>query len=105
VRDRGVQDLTPKATSKGAAAAATVENPDLRPTSDQLYLAGRLNARFLADGGPGGITPAALQRFNKSFGIAAVSDALRTMHGFPPEDPLRSPYAYLAAILGGQGES
>ena len=69
-----------------------------RPTHDQIYLAEKLN--YYSDGGKRGfITPAAIQRWNMRYGVSLVSDALRQLHGFPPENEVISPYSYVAAIL------
>lgn len=64
-----------------------------RPTEDQMYLADRIN-----DTAPKArLTPAALQKLNAEFGVRIVSDALRYVRGFPP-DELRSAYPYVRAI-------
>ena len=58
-----------------------------RPTFDQVYLGERL-----------GLTLTAVQKLNDTYGPIAVEDAMRVAHGFGPEE-IRSPYAYLKAIL------
>ena len=45
------------------------------------------------------ITPAALQKWNLVYGVAAVSDALRSAWGHPPLAGIENPYAYVAGIL------
>jgi hypothetical protein len=76
-----------------AAKAASV-----RPTEDQLYLAGRLNDAWECRGE---LTPAAVCKLNKLHGIVPVCDALRLVRGFPPPAPGASLYAYISAILRG----
>ena len=89
--------------SKASADSAAQEQGgdiviDNRPTHDQIYLAEKVNDRY--EGGSRGlVTPAVLQRWNRRYGVVLVSDALRLLHGFPPGDQVRSPYAYLAHIL------
>ena len=75
---------------------------DLRPTPDQMYLAGRLNEGLkIVQHASHLITPAALQRWNMTYGVAAVSDAMRTAWGFPPDGGIENPYAYVQGILRG----
>ena len=45
------------------------------------------------------ITPAAVQRWNIMYGVAAVSDAMRAAWGFPPLAGIDNPYAYVDGIL------
>lgn len=71
----------------------------MRPTNDSIYLADKINDAW--DGTTGRLTPAALQRFVKVHGDRVVEDALRELHGFPPSEAIRSPFAYLKAILEG----
>jgi hypothetical protein len=39
-----------------------------------------------------------LQKLNNAYGRVSVTDALRELHGFPPDDAVRSPFAYLESI-------
>lgn len=79
-------------------ASPTAKSPICgKPTPDCLYLAERINERWGAS--KGRLTPAALQRLVSTFGVQVLEDALRELHGFPPEEAIRSPYAYLQAIL------
>jgi hypothetical protein len=66
-----------------------------RPTGDSMYLADRINARWNTDN----LTPAAIQKLVTSYGVQLVEDKLRELHGFPPEEAIRSPYAYLETML------
>lgn len=69
-----------------------------KPTNDSVYLASRINERWNLTTG-GRLTPPALQRLVNRFGARDVEDAIRELHGFPPEEAVRSPYAYLEAML------
>ncbi len=40
----------------------------------------------------------AIQKLNSAFGRVPVLDALRSLHAFPPEDAVRSPFAYIRSI-------
>lgn len=66
-----------------------------RPTIDSIYLAERINERWDTHN----LSPAAIQKLVNAYGDRAVEDALRALHGFPPEDAVRSPYAYLETML------
>ena len=70
----------------------------MRPTIDSIYLARRINERWDSSS----LTPAALQKLVNAYGDRAVEDALRGLHGFPPEEAIRSPFAYLSAMLEGE---
>ncbi len=78
-------------------SSPSAKTPTSRPTPDSPWIAEQINERWQAS--KGRLTPAALQRFVNRFGARAVDDALRELHGFPPEEAVRSPYAYLEAIL------
>jgi hypothetical protein len=78
---------------KGAANTAATREKDTRPTYDQIYLASRL-----CKDPEKALTPAAIQKLNTQYGVAAVVSAMRTLRGYTPEE-LRSAYAYLAAML------
>jgi hypothetical protein len=83
-----------KPRSKSAAQhAASVDN---RPDHDQVSLAEKITATWNAS--PSNLGLPALQRLNNTFGRPAVADALRSLHGFPPEEAVRSPYAYVESI-------
>ena len=88
-------------------AASPSSKKDRRPTPDQMYLAQRLNGLPSFDEEHAThrgqqITPAALQKWNLVYGVAAVSDAMRTAWGFPPLGGIENPYAYVQGILRGQ---
>lgn len=93
----GYGDSEP-ATVKGAATTRRDKRNDDRPTHDQLYLAGF----FSVDAAQPRLGPAPLQRLNRRYGVGIVTEALRLMHGFPPEIAVRSQYAYLEGICRGQ---
>jgi uncharacterized PurR-regulated membrane protein YhhQ (DUF165 family) len=42
-----------------------------------------------------------LQRLNTRYGVTVVTDAMRCLHGFPPEIAVRSTYAYIVGIIEG----
>ena len=67
----------------------------MRPTVDSIYLADRINERWDSSS----LTPAAIQKLVNAHGVREVEDALRELHGFPPEEAIRSPYAYLDSML------
>jgi hypothetical protein len=67
----------------------------MRPTIDSIYLAARIEARWKKNG----LTAAALQKLVTVYGDTAVEDALRELYGFPPEEAIRSPFAYLETML------
>lgn len=110
----------PQSKIKGGSLRSPAPKTDQRPTPDQMFLAERLNGAAKDVGGaetnsagknrngrpplPGSlhlITPAALQKWNLVYGVAAVSDALRTAWGFPPLAGIDNPYAYVQQILRG----
>lgn len=107
------QDQRSKASADGASlrsAELQSSKKDRRPTPDQMYLAEKLNAAHAVqtfDVGhmdtprPHHISPAALQKWNLIYGVAAVSDAMRTAWGFPPLGGIENPYAYVQGILRG----
>jgi hypothetical protein len=66
-----------------------------RPTSDSIYLGSKIDAAW----GSHRLTPAALQVLVNQYGDRAVEDKLRELHGFPPEEAIRSAYAYLETML------
>lgn len=92
----------PKGTGKEQelSSSPTASFPT-RPTPDQVYLAERIRDTW----GPtkGNLTIPALQRLNDRWGVTVVTDAMRSLHGFPPEDAVKSPFAYVEAICK-QGE-
>lgn len=82
-------------TTRSKAASAVSE----RPSHDHVYLVSKINERW---GEGGNLSMGAVQRFISRYGFAATDGALRELHGFPPEDPVRSAYAYVDAILAGR---
>lgn len=62
------------------------KNPN-QPTDRQVYFADRL-----------GLTIPAVVKLNKSWGRPYVLAAMEQLHGFPPEEPVENPYAYLATV-------
>jgi len=56
-------------------------------THDQLYLAEKLD-----------LTVPAVQKLNTEYGTVIVTDAMRHLHGFPPEEPVESTYAYVKTL-------
>jgi hypothetical protein len=92
---RPVPDPSPNAEGKGAKAIV-----DNRPDHDQTYLAEKLAESWDQELGP-----PALQKLNNAYGRAAVSDALRSLHGFPPSEAVRSVYAYVEEICKQGGEA
>ena len=83
---------------KGAAKSAATTKKSERPTPDQMYLASRLRS---VDAPEAQLGPAAIQRLNDRYGRTTVTDAMRLMHGFPPEIAVRSPFAYLETLCKG----
>jgi hypothetical protein len=81
---------TPKAKAPKAAT---------RPTEDQVYLATKITETWGT--AKGTITIAGLQKLNDRYGVSVVSDALRSLRGFPPEEAVQSPFAYVEAICKG----
>lgn len=105
---RGTQGRLPGGTAPVGDALRATSKKDLRPTPDEFYLANRLSGDILwtANGSEetkASITPAALQRWNTLYGVEAVTAALRTAWGFPPLEGIENPYAYVDAILRGNG--
>jgi hypothetical protein len=66
-----------------------------RPTSDSIYLAEQIDAKWHSRRLP----PSALQHLVDEYGQQQVEDKLRELYGFPPQDALRSAYAYLVTML------
>jgi hypothetical protein len=84
-------DLVPDSEPK--AASAVVDTNPNQPTHDQLDL-----ARKLGDAWGQEVTPAAIVKLNKAHGRGNVTDALRSLRGFPPSEAVRKLYAYVAQI-------
>ena len=59
-----------------------------------MWLASRIAERQQSD-----IGPAMIVNWNKRYGIAKTTSALRLLHGFPPLTDVRTPVAYLTALL------
>ena len=76
--------------------SASSSKADRRPISDLFFLAEKLNGR--AEGEGHRLTPAGVQQLCRKFGQEAVASALRTAWGFPPEEGIQNPYAYIAGI-------
>jgi hypothetical protein len=74
-------------------APPTVGNATQPVTHDELYLAERIT-----DSEGKHLSPAAIQKLNRRFSTAAVTSALRRLHGFPPPDPIGSVYAYVESL-------
>lgn len=68
-------------------ARPTDGNPN-QPSHDQIYLAERI----------GDLSAGAIVKLNKAYGRLEVESAMRELHGFPPEERINSPFAYLEAI-------
>ena len=66
-----------------------------RPTPDSIYLAQQIDAAWKSHR----LTPAALQNLVNEYGDQRVEDKLRELYGFPPQDAIRSAYAYLETML------
>ena len=75
----------------------TGSKDDPRPTHDQIYLVEQIEALWQPRKGK--LTIPGVVRLNQEFGVGAVTSALRQVHGFPPEEAIQSPYAYVSAIL------
>ena len=93
---RGEESKTreePTTRSKTAGAATR------RPSHDHVYLVSKINERW---GEGGNLTMGAVQKFIGRYGYAETDSALRALHGFPPEEAVRSAYAYVDAILKGE---
>lgn len=76
---------------QGDAALRAV--PDNRPDADQKYLAEKLSDAWDLD-----LDFPALQKLNNKYGRAAITNAMRELHGFPPSEAVRSLYAYIESI-------
>jgi hypothetical protein len=66
-----------------------------RPTRDSIYLAEQIDAKWHSRRLP----PSALQHLVDEYGQQQVEDKLRELYGFPPQDAIRSVYAYLETML------
>ena len=66
-----------------------------QPTVDSIQLAKRIDSRWHT----AALSPAAIQKLVNTYTARAVEDKLRELYGFPPEEALRSPYAYLETML------
>lgn len=85
------EPLVLKPRSKSAAPhGAIVDN---RPDHDQTYLDEKIADHW--EHSPIGVK--GLQRLNNQYGRAAVTDALRSLHGFPPET-LSTAFGYVAKV-------
>jgi hypothetical protein len=99
-RTHSDQDLgQPLRVTKGEGCALKNQEslfpaPQNQPTVDSIYLARQIAARWHAS-----LTPAAIQTLVSIYGPSLVEDKLRELHGFPPEEAIREPYAYLATML------
>lgn len=74
-----------------------------KPTNDTIYLGQQINESW--PGSSGRLSPPALQRFVSTYGARAVEDAVRELHGFPPAEAVKSPYAYVESILRDRKEA
>jgi hypothetical protein len=70
---------------------------DNRPDQDELYLIDRVWTAWGREIDDRGAVKVA-QKLNTKFGRVTVLDSLRALHGFPPDEAIRSPYAYLLTI-------
>lgn len=82
-------------TTRSKTASAAVR----QPSHDHVYLVSKINERW---GEGGNLSMGAVQKFIGRYGYVETDSALRALHGFPPEDPVRSAYAYVDAILKGE---
>jgi hypothetical protein len=82
-----------KEESKDAGASFS----DTRPNESEVLFAEKINAAF--PGSSGRITLPTIQKWNSTYGPRPTTDALRQVHGFPPEEAIQSPYAYVSSIL------
>lgn len=73
-----------------------------RPSIDSVYLAVRINETW--EPTRGHLSVAGLQKLANRYGAGPLEDALRELHGFPPSEAVRSPFAYLGAILRSRAE-
>jgi hypothetical protein len=89
----GIADSIDTALGVGDGSGQLRGIPPDRPDEDQVYLAARIEETW---GKPLGIP--ALQRLNTKFGRVLVTQKLRELHGFPPAEAVRSPYAYLIVM-------
>ncbi len=98
---RSSESLSVREKTSPTAKSPTKEKSKIpraqKPTHDSVYLADRINERWSST--KGRLTPPALQLLVARFGARDVEDALRELHGFPPQEAVRSPYAYLEAML------
>ena len=78
----------------------TADAPTRRPSHDHAYLVSKINERWGEKGG--NLSMGAVQKFISRYGFSETDSALRALHGFPPEEPVRSAYAYVDAILKGE---
>lgn len=78
----------PSTSRTPSKARPTDENAKrVEVTHDQLYLAEKLD-----------LTVPAVQKLNTEYGTVIVTDAMRHLHGFPPEEPVESTYAYVKTL-------
>lgn len=81
-------DLTVLEPSEDLKARTALDDPNPnQPTHDQLFLGERL-----------AISVPAIVKLNKRWGRVLVTDAMRRLHGFPPEDGIENVYAYLVTL-------
>jgi len=83
--------------SKARNAAPNGAAVDNRPDQDELYLIDRVWTAWGREIDDRGAVKVA-QKLNTKFGRVTVLDSLRALHGFPPDEAIRSPYAYLLTI-------
>ena len=81
-------------------SATSSKANDTRPAWDLFVLGEKISLRSGTT--KNAITPAAVQGWVNRYGHEVVGSALRTIWGFPPETPIRNPYAYVDAILKGE---
>ena len=72
-----------------------VLEPTPRPTADEMYLLHKINER--TEGRD--LTPGNVYGWNRKYGVGVVTSVLRTLHGFPPETTITSPFAYVSKVL------
>ncbi len=74
---------------KSAPDGASMDPNPYQPTPDQMYLAERLDEN---------LTPAAIVKLNKAHGRVNVLEAMRQLHGFPPEEPVENFYPWIDTV-------
>ena len=92
---RRSQDGDPKPNPEGQTAASPADPNPFQPTHDQIYLVEEINEAWPRQRA---LSVPQIVKLNREFGRQAASDALRGLHGFPPDAISSGLFAYVSGV-------